>query len=330
MSKIDRETRKKALREDHNNVGKSDRSWYLVDNIEEKFGVKNFTPAEGNVFLAFLERWEDPKFYLELFVHYNIGSDNHAFLCLDKMYGEQCPICAYREELKSSGEPEDIYNEYRWTKRYLMWVVNAETKRTIKEGPMIYDAPGTVRNEILDACVDPRNGEIIDPSDPDEKVNIVFKRKGKTKNNTKYSAFQLEEREDEIPKEFYDLPEMKELLLKPEVSDIRKVLGFSSRGQEEKHDTPQRSRFRKDIDTDEVGKDEEENKEERKHGFRFKKNEDDEEQEEKPRKRLSKKEDIDDENDTPPFDREKYKKEDDEEKEKQEVSARVRNRLKRR
>lgn len=232
---ITREERRKALKEDYNNRGRSDRNWYVMDSkvLEEEFGIKSFTPKEGQVFLHLLERWEDKKFFLELFVHYNMGADNHAFLCLDKMYGETCPICAYREELKNANEPKDVYNQFNWTRRYLMWVVNMETKRTVKEGPMLYDAPTKVKNEILGLCLDPRTDEIVDPSDPQERINVVFKRTGKTMTNTEYTQFKLEEQEDDIPEEFLDLPEMRKIIIKPELSEIRKVLGMKTRDSKE-------------------------------------------------------------------------------------------------
>lgn len=253
MSKITKEMRQKALLEDYKNRGKSDRNWYLIDStvLKEEYGVESFTPDEGSVFLAVLERWESEKFFLELFVHYNVGPDNHAFLCVNKMFGDTCPVCALREELKMKGEPEDIYNEYRYTRRYLMWIVNMETPRTIKNGVFIYDTPMTVKNGILDVCVNPRSGEIIDPSDSEEKVNIVFKRIGKKGyRRTEYKGFKLEDREDEIPEEYYDLPEMEKLIVTPDVSEIKQCLGIVTKPnhreiEPESEEKPARtSRFR--------------------------------------------------------------------------------------
>jgi len=331
MKKIDAETRRQALKDDYKNRGKSDRNWYIIDSteLEEEFKIKSFTPEAGSVFIALLERWEDPKFFLEIFVHYNIGPDNHAFLCLDKMYGEICPICAIRDELQKAGEPDDIYNVYRYTKRYLMWVVNAESPRTIKDGVMLYDAPSTVKNGILDACLDQRSGDIIDPSDPKEKVNIVFKRIGKKGSlRTEYKAFSIENREDKIPEDYYELPEMNKLLREPELSEIKKVLGLATRKERDtEEDTDKRGR----------GRAEREEETEEKSERRFHKRGDDEE-DKKPR-RLKPRDRFEDDNDEEdPFDPKRFNKSrgdkdednDSEEEEKKEILDRTKRRLRNR
>jgi len=319
MSKITNEMRRKALLQDYKNKGKSDRSWYLIgsDELEEKYQLKSFTPDEGHIFLSIIERWESEKFFLELFVHYNIGSDNHAFLCVDKMFGEPCPICALRNELKTAGEPEDIYNLYRYTKRYLMWVVNAETARTIKEGTHLYDAPTTVKNGILDICVDPRNDKIIDPSDQAEMVNVVFKRVGKKGyQNTKYTGFKLEDREEELSDEFFDVPPMEDLLIKPDIAEMKKCVGLPVRDtqyddEEEAEETtrPKRTKGVSKFRRHKIDKEEEQEETKRK-TKRFR-NRKEEETSDDPIGEIFDPEKIDDEengDDDFPFDEEEEKK----------------------
>lgn len=255
MTKITKERRKEALLQAYKDKGKGDRHWYLVD-VEQEYGISSFTPDEGNVFITILERKESLKFFQEIFVHYNIGADNHAFLCLDKMYGKTCPICALREELKASGEPDDIIKAYNYAKRYLMWVVNAESARTFKEGPKLYDAATTIKNGILDACIDPRSEEIIDPSDPAEGINITFKRIGKKGNQrTEYRGFSKETRDFDIPEDYFDLPDMMDLLIEPDINDIKKVLGLVAgkkrNNDEEEEDEKPRRKFRDDDEKDE-------------------------------------------------------------------------------
>ena len=59
--------------------------------IEE---ISLYKPAEGdNTIRIIPPTWEDPENYgLDIYVHYNVGPDNAAYLCLDKMLGKPCPI----------------------------------------------------------------------------------------------------------------------------------------------------------------------------------------------------------------------------------------------
>ncbi len=258
LKEITKEQRKKALFDSWKNKDKSDRVWYLEDGdiLKEEYSIESFTPEDGAVFFAILPRPESEIFFKEIFIHYNIGPDNNAFLCPNKMFSDNCPICDYLQELKNAGEPEDVYKEYYWTKRYLFWVVNVENKRTVKDGVYIYDAPKTVKNGILDVCVDERTKDIIDISDPTEKVNIVFRRVGKKGDmRTNYKGFKLEDRTEEIPDEYFDLPDMNDLLVPPDVDLMRKVLGIEEKlNKESKLDDSFSSRHEKKEERSRFGK----------------------------------------------------------------------------
>src|SRR6188474_3791960 len=74
--------------------------------------VKSFRPGEGKHRIRILPRtWADedgPRHWgYEIFVHFNVGPDNSAYLCLSKMKGEDCPICNERTELSRTAKTEE-------------------------------------------------------------------------------------------------------------------------------------------------------------------------------------------------------------------------------
>jgi hypothetical protein len=225
-----KEQRMQAQDEFYRNKMKSGRPFYLDDNILDQMNIKKLVPKAGSVFIAVLPRPEDPLFFLDTYVHYDVGPDNGSFLCLNKMANQPCPVCEYKVFLKDSGEAEEVYSEYNWSRRILLWVVDVASPRTIGDGVYIYDAPKKVIEEIRGLSTDARSGALLfDISDPTENQNLVFNRDGKGL-GTRYSSFKLETRRDTIPPEYYDLPPIQDVLVWPNAEYLRDILGFNRGG----------------------------------------------------------------------------------------------------
>jgi len=226
-NKFDKKERINALRESYDSVGKGSGFWYILGDDEcKEFGFKKLIPKPGNVFLVILPRPDSPKFFEQIYVHYNVGPNQYAFLCPNKMYDEDCPVCNYRKELSDRGEPDDVLRLYSYTTRVLLWVVNVENSRTVDEGVYLYDAPNSILKGIAGQTRDIRTGEIIDISDPVEDLELQFVRTGKDM-HTKYDSFKVERRAEEIPEEYYDIPiDMVDVLIQPDVDEMRKALGI--------------------------------------------------------------------------------------------------------
>lgn len=193
-----------------------------VDKIEE-MGFNKFKTEPGPIFIAVLPRLEDPVFCYEMFVHSNVAQGKH-YICPQAMYSDPCPVCDLRQELYDNGD-DDAAKNYYPSKRYLMWVVDVGSKRTIAQGPYLWDTPKSVIDGIFELCVDERTGETIDVSDPEEGINIVFKRIGKAL-DTKYIGFKTEPREEDIPEEYYDLPPVTDFIIPPDIDKMKKLTGM--------------------------------------------------------------------------------------------------------
>lgn len=227
---FDKKERIDALKEGYDKMGKGGGLWYMIDDNDcKEFGFKKLTPKPGNVFLAILPRPDNPKFFEEIYVHYGIGPNQYAFLCPNKMYGEDCPICTYRKELLDRDEPDEVLRLFSYTKRILLWVVNVENNRGVDEGVYIYDAPNGVLKGIAGQTKDTRTGEIIDISDPVEDLELQFVRTGKDM-HTKYDSFKVERRQEEIPEDYYEVPiDMIDVIIQPDIDAMEKALGITGK-----------------------------------------------------------------------------------------------------
>jgi len=221
--------RKKALKEAYSNTESGAfGDWYLLSDDElSEMGLGRYVPSGGDCFVAILPRTEDPVFFKEIFVHYDMGVDKSAYLCPNKMFHKNCPICNYAKELENAGEDREVVRQYWPVRRFLFWVVDVESEETIDKGVCIYDAPKAILDGIKGVTTDKRTGEIIDISDPVEHLNLVFTRQGKGI-ATRYVEFGTEERKFDFPESFYDLPPMDDILVEPDVEKMNACLGVGA------------------------------------------------------------------------------------------------------
>jgi hypothetical protein len=157
--------------------------------------IKVWTPKEENVIriLPPAKSWQDKGHYgYEVFVHYGIGADNSAFLCLEQMKGENCPICDERIRADQAGE-EEIAKELRPAKRVAMYIIDRKSE---KSGPQIWVAPWTVDRDISALCKDPKTGGIlnIDDPNPDGGYDVSFNRGKNSGGFFEYTGIQIDRR----------------------------------------------------------------------------------------------------------------------------------------
>src|SRR5574338_1231875 len=69
-------------------------------------GIKMWKPKNGNNLIRILPpTWDEPRHYgYDVFMHNGIGPDKSAYLCLDKMQVDKCPICEARAEARDEDE----------------------------------------------------------------------------------------------------------------------------------------------------------------------------------------------------------------------------------
>lgn len=132
--------------------------------------------------------WKDKKKYgdewdIGVYLHFSVGPDNAAYLCLDKMRGESCPVC----EAQRSAADETEADKLKPSFRVLAWVIDRDNE---KAGPQVWSLPPTLFKEITLRSIDKKSNAPILIDDPEEGYDIVFNRVGTTL-NTKYTAVEV-------------------------------------------------------------------------------------------------------------------------------------------
>jgi len=228
--------RREAIQDEINktNQGGGPRFFYVDVGKLERLGISQYKSQAGDNFIRIIPPKDPSQFYgKEVFVHYNVGADGLVFLCLRKMYGEPCPVCEYREELKKANPEDEAAQELAPSRRYLFFVFNVASSDTEEEGLHWFDAPVIVKDNIVSLSKDKRTGEIIDVSDPEDGRDVEFVRVG-TSRKTRYEGFKLVE-SDPIPESWYkDVPDFDEVLLKPDYDQVKREVRGAHRVTEEK------------------------------------------------------------------------------------------------
>lgn len=142
-----------------------------------KEGIKLWKPNDGdNIIRALPPTWDNADHYgLDIYVHYGVGSDNQAYLCLDKMLGKPCPICDERNRAQKTGD-EDYVKKLKPNKRVLFYLIDRNNE---KAGVVAWAAPWTIDRDICKVSVDKRSGEILELDNPNDGYDIEFEKQGK-------------------------------------------------------------------------------------------------------------------------------------------------------
>ena len=148
-----------------------------------------YKPKEGECTVRILPpTWEDTEKWgdnwdISIWVHYGIGADDAAYLCLDKMLGKPCPACEARAETTD----EDERDALRPSLRPMCYVVDRDAEKT---GPQPWPMPITLFREINARSIDKKTNAPILIDDPEEGFDILINRTG-TKVKTKNTAVEI-------------------------------------------------------------------------------------------------------------------------------------------
>lgn len=278
-----------------------------------KSGLPIFKPKEGENCVRILPSGDpkNPDWDLVIHSHYNVGSDNARYLCLDKMKGEPCPVC---EAAAETTDEEEQY-QLRAGKGAICWVIDRDNE---KEGPQLWSIPfSNVRNEIYTRSVDKKSRTPILIDDPEEGYDVLFTRKG-TDKKTKYSGVEVSRdpsplaESEKVQQRWLDYiteHPLVDCLNYFEYDYMKKVLyGKAAKKDDEDDDEKPRRRLRKEEDDEDEAprrssrrgraseEDEDDDKPQIRRGGSRRGPEDDEEDDDKPvtRRRLKEEDDEDD------------------------------------
>lgn len=160
-----------------------DYSKYFKDDLElifAKFGATKEDPhiidiipfIAGDKMPDFMRVKEGkPAYYLDVYVHQNIGGAKAWVVCPAKNYGDDCPICEYIDSLVKDGKEYDDYAEIAPKRRCVYNIVNMTTDKEEKKGIQIWEASHKYSEKPIQAAAkSPRGGGSIPFSHPDKEV----------------------------------------------------------------------------------------------------------------------------------------------------------------
>lgn len=153
--------------------------------------VKVFKAAAGDNRVRIMPpTWEDAEHYgLEVFVHYDVGPDKVAYLCLEKMKGKPCPVCEERKRAAAAGDTE-YADTLRPAQRVLYYVLDRNKER---EGLQVWSVGRRMDGDIMKVSVDREAGDVLAVDHPTKGYDLMFSREGE-KMKTRYSGFQFARR----------------------------------------------------------------------------------------------------------------------------------------
>jgi hypothetical protein len=137
-----------------------------------------------------------------IWVHYSVGPDNGAYLCVEKMNEEPCAICEAR---RNSTDPEEA-DALKPGWRGLCWIIDRDDQ---KAGPQMWSMPAKLFREINTRSVDKKSGAVILIDDPEEGYDVGFTREG-TQLKTNYTGVEV----SRDPSPLHDDPKKAERWLK--------------------------------------------------------------------------------------------------------------------
>jgi hypothetical protein len=174
----------------------------FIGVVSDRF--KTYSNKDGNNYIRCLPpTWDEPEHYgLDIYVHYNVGPENAAVMCLAKMKNTPCAVCDARVKLERAGDQEGA-DEIKATKRVAMWILDRLEQNKKEEEPLVWICAWTIDRDIVNISQDPRTREVLLIDHPDDGWDVSFIKTGKGR-STKYTGFQLARRPSSVPDNVLD------------------------------------------------------------------------------------------------------------------------------
>ena len=142
--------------------------------IKPKF--KQWKPKDGkNIIRVLPPTWGDARHYgLDIYVNFNIGADNQAYLSLSKHAKGDDPIAEAKREAQKEGEKE-LAKKLSPSQRILYWIIDRNDE---DEGPLLWAAPFTFDKSLSNLCIDEDTKDVIFIDNPDNGRDVRFYKEG--------------------------------------------------------------------------------------------------------------------------------------------------------
>lgn len=208
-------------------------------------------PSEGENQVRILPpTWEDVEKWgdgweVSVYLHRDVGPDKGTYLCLDKMLGKPCPVCAARRDAADEEEADALRPQWR----ALAWSIDRNDE---KAGPLVFGIGIRLFREINARSVSKKTQEVILIDDPEEGYDIFFNREGSGQ-RTQYTGVDFDrnsspiaENEDQQDKwlDFIQANPLPDQLIFHPAEHIEKVLFGNAKGGSSEGGSSRRGRSR--------------------------------------------------------------------------------------
>ena len=148
----------------------------------------------------------DPAYYLDIFVHQNVGAGNAHVVCPQKNYSKPCPICEYiNKMIKEKGWEYDDYKDIAPKRRSVYNVVNVTNAKEEKKGVQVWETSHKYGEKaIQSAATRPRGGGVIPFADPRKEVGQSVSFNVDSDEYKTVSGHKLEPRDYDIDERYLD------------------------------------------------------------------------------------------------------------------------------
>ena len=169
--------------------------------LKDEYRIYKPQPKENCVrILPPSPEWENPPHYgMDVWVHYSVGPDKAAVICLFRMKKGNCPICEERARYERAKDEEKA-RELRPTKRVLVFVINRKDEQ---QGPLAWGMAKTLDDGIGKVARDRSTGEYYFVDHPTDGYDIYFDKEGEGL-LTKYTGVTLAKKMTAAPESALD------------------------------------------------------------------------------------------------------------------------------
>ena len=125
----------------------------------------------------FLKKKGDIAYYLDVFVHKQVGLNKEEFVCLARSYGKKCPICEEFQRRNDNDEPYDDIKHLIPSRRNVYNVVCFDSEKETEKGIQVYEVSHYYMEKELQIRAKRKN---VYYADPDIGKRVVFDIKNDT------------------------------------------------------------------------------------------------------------------------------------------------------
>jgi len=176
----------------------------------------------------------EPAYTLEAWVHYRVGVNEDAYICLARMFNKSCPICEEQKRLKDNGE-DDAAKQLNPKRRSIYNILCYDNDKEEAKGVQVWDASHHLMERLLTPLAKkPKGGGFVLFADPDDGKAISFERQGTGPTNTEYVGHKFVDRDYKITDESLDEVQcLDELIHKPTYDEVKNAFWGSKEEEEE-------------------------------------------------------------------------------------------------